>query len=337
MRVLFLIPKAKSPVLDGPFSSAFKDFVGLCLIKDPRERPSAKELLKHRFIRGARNTIHLLDLIEKHAQWKAKGPPKLQQQPHETMTFNSDHLSSEWNFDTIRSQATIKKRGSMSPTTLTKAIPLGGTLTSRDLVAHRQDDRSASLISSRAPTTLKIENISSTISSTSADDENTIKPTISQLHPALPSLPEHSTAAVEASPAPSITISKQSSNSTYKQRSTSSRRSSLYNSGSNPNGIPINEDSLGDGHDTIRRIRKVDQHASINNSLIASLKAHATPHTSIETAPAKVEPTSEEGQIGRKLADDIFVPVLQNVSTLYRDDIAYSFLAARARADGQRT
>ena len=36
MRVLFLIPKAKAPVLEGPFSVAFKDFVLKVLAtKDP--------------------------------------------------------------------------------------------------------------------------------------------------------------------------------------------------------------------------------------------------------------------------------------------------------------
>ena len=38
MRVLFLIPKAKPPVLEGPqFSNAFKDFCALCLTRDAKD------------------------------------------------------------------------------------------------------------------------------------------------------------------------------------------------------------------------------------------------------------------------------------------------------------
>ncbi|CAG8538787.1 5983_t:CDS:2, partial [Paraglomus occultum] len=71
MRVLFLIPKAKPPVLDGPFSAAFKDFVSLCLTKKPENRPTAEELLRHRFIKSARQTTYLQDLIDRLAEWRA--------------------------------------------------------------------------------------------------------------------------------------------------------------------------------------------------------------------------------------------------------------------------
>eukprot|EP00127_Corallochytrium_limacisporum_P005377 Clim_evm53s203 gene=Clim_evmTU53s203 len=72
MRVLFLIPKNPPPKLEGPYSKAFKEFVEACLQKDPAERPSAKELLRHRFIRSAKKTSYLTELVERYARWKEK-------------------------------------------------------------------------------------------------------------------------------------------------------------------------------------------------------------------------------------------------------------------------
>ncbi|OAX80003.1 STE/STE20/YSK protein kinase [Emergomyces africanus] len=71
MKVLFLIPKNPPPVLQGNFSKSFKDFVELCLKRDPRERPSAKELLKHPFIKRAKKTTYLTELIERSERWQA--------------------------------------------------------------------------------------------------------------------------------------------------------------------------------------------------------------------------------------------------------------------------
>lgn len=73
MRVLFLIPKNSPPQLNGNYSKHFKDFVEACLNKDPENRPTAKELLKFPFIRKAKKTSYLMDLIEKHKRWKAAG------------------------------------------------------------------------------------------------------------------------------------------------------------------------------------------------------------------------------------------------------------------------
>jgi len=70
MKVLFLIPKQPPPRLEGPqYSKDFKDFVAQCLIKDCDRRPSAKELLKHKFIRSAGKVEALQELIERKQLW----------------------------------------------------------------------------------------------------------------------------------------------------------------------------------------------------------------------------------------------------------------------------
>merc|ERR1712241_1297599 len=70
MRVLFLIPKNNPPQLTGNFSKHFKEFVEACLNKDPENRPSAKELMRHPFIKKAKKNNHLMDLIDRYRKWK---------------------------------------------------------------------------------------------------------------------------------------------------------------------------------------------------------------------------------------------------------------------------
>ncbi|KAL8576294.1 hypothetical protein ACOMHN_006217 [Nucella lapillus] len=67
MRVLIKIHKSDPPTLDRPrkWSKEFVDFVTKCLKKDPKQRPSAAELLEHPFLRskGAMDKTAICDLI----------------------------------------------------------------------------------------------------------------------------------------------------------------------------------------------------------------------------------------------------------------------------------
>ncbi|XP_014493865.1 germinal center kinase 1 isoform X2 [Vigna radiata var. radiata] len=79
MRVLFIIPRENPPQLDEHFSRYMKEFVSLCLKKVPAERPSAKELLRHRFIRNARKSPKLLERIRERPKFQIKedeAPPR---------------------------------------------------------------------------------------------------------------------------------------------------------------------------------------------------------------------------------------------------------------------
>ncbi|QSL66608.1 hypothetical protein MERGE_000990 [Pneumocystis wakefieldiae] len=106
MKVLFLIPKNDPPLLDGPFSPIFKDFVRLCLQKNINNRPSAKELLKHRFIRMAKRTFYLTELIERHERWKAQSRYRRYDEDSgvEDEKLASNTFDTYWNFETLKCQ-----------------------------------------------------------------------------------------------------------------------------------------------------------------------------------------------------------------------------------------
>jgi len=107
MKVLFLIPKNPAPRLEGPeYSSTFRDFIAQCLTKDPERRPSAKELLKHKFIRNAGKTEALQELIQRKQEWDGgRGLTKDLKYYAETLTTMTKPPADDeddWVFDTVK-------------------------------------------------------------------------------------------------------------------------------------------------------------------------------------------------------------------------------------------
>ena len=133
MKVLFLIPKNPPPSLEGAFSGGFKDFVQLCLRKEPKERPSAKDLLKHPWIRRAKKTFYLTELIERHERWQSRhgsrGESEEPEMYEDSRATDSDQ-EDLWDFGTVRplgqrghglrsmneSGINARRQGSLSPT-----------------------------------------------------------------------------------------------------------------------------------------------------------------------------------------------------------------------------
>ena len=107
MKVLFLIPKNPAPTLEGDYSKLFKDFAQSCLRKEPRERPSAKELLRHPFVKRAKKNTYLTELIERYERWQIRHGKQheFEDEDDDTPSPNSKAEGDNedlWDFGTIR-------------------------------------------------------------------------------------------------------------------------------------------------------------------------------------------------------------------------------------------
>ncbi|KAJ2448541.1 hypothetical protein EV183_005385 [Coemansia sp. RSA 2336] len=100
MKVLFVIPKNEPPELGPEFSKTFQEFVGLCLKKDPKQRPTAEQLLKHKFIRSAKRTEHLTDLIKRWQAWKKTVPDRGSKEDVQAAEPEEEQVT--WEFETVR-------------------------------------------------------------------------------------------------------------------------------------------------------------------------------------------------------------------------------------------
>uniref|UniRef100_A0AAY4CXH6 non-specific serine/threonine protein kinase n=1 Tax=Denticeps clupeoides TaxID=299321 RepID=A0AAY4CXH6_9TELE len=127
MRVLFLIPKNSPPTLTGNFSKSFKEFVDSCLNKDPAFRPTAKELLRHKFIvKGCKKTSYLTELIDRYKRWKAEGHSDGECSSDDSDSESSNKENSlsdpDWNFLTVKLNGTVQEKDFKKPLSLSSVI-----------------------------------------------------------------------------------------------------------------------------------------------------------------------------------------------------------------------
>lgn len=178
MKVLFLIPKNPAPMLEGQFSRDFKDFVHRCLQKEPQKRPSARELLRHPWVKKAKRTAYLTELIERHERWQAthrEDGDNDEDDPYEDSPARNSEDEDLWDFGTVR--------------------PVGGRARGNNGGALRPMNESGmNSRSSRMQTSPSRRSVSNKENAPADDVENTSRGTIrgSMLPPPLPRTPSPS-------------------------------------------------------------------------------------------------------------------------------------------------
>jgi serine/threonine-protein kinase 24/25/MST4 len=189
MKVLFLIPKNPAPTLEGQFSKEFKDFVHRCLQKEPHKRPSARELLRHPWVRKAKRTAYLTELIERLERWQAThhedGSQDEDDKNEDTSARNSDE-EDLWDFGTVR--------------------PVGGRARGNNGALKPMNESGMNSRSSRIQSSQSRRSVSNKENAPSEDVENSTRGTIrgSMLPPPLPRTPSPSKHSPVRKPVPAL-------------------------------------------------------------------------------------------------------------------------------------
>jgi serine/threonine-protein kinase 24/25/MST4 len=294
-------------------------------LKYHKQRPTANELLQHRFIRSARKTSYLTELIERYQDYRARSPAKGQQmfQPsvRNSMSWeNNSTMRSDWNFDTIKSNAAMGTFRSMTKDLTSTGEELDeddspeGQESIDTTAATQGSDSSPALgglgmnlqaahstVIIRSPHPLASEDPPALVTSEDSSSGDN-----SSSSPETPS-PNHFSSPPLGAP-PAYTGSVRSN-----RRSSYAERHAI-----NGPGTMLREADIGNGIDTIRPMKKIDAAGSLRLSAEYVGSARKDGSGSLPPSPSKSSIThkraaSEVAKAGKSLVDEVVVPILQKV------------------------
>jgi serine/threonine-protein kinase 24/25/MST4 len=278
------------------------------------QRPTTKELLQHRFIRGARKTAYLAELVERYRQRSPGRAPQMYQATVRNWDTTKS-MQSEWMFDTVRSAAAMGTFRSME----------------RDLVPHHEfessdhDDDSMYGVpqqgsfnsggATRGSDPLNLgmhlpEGVHSTVVIKMPPDEKDVAALLTDEVPSeATDSAEEPTTPPSQEPPPAYTGSVRSSRrSSYATRSMRDGR-----------GTVLREADLGSGVDTIRPVKKVDTVGSLrlSHEFVGSPRdggSGSTPPSPVTPKSPHKRALSDSVRAGQSIVDDIILPICERVS-----------------------
>lgn len=195
MRVLFLIPESSPPELTGNWSKNFREFVATCLKMNPKDRPSAFELLSTKFIKShSKKLSSLVDLIIRYREWKAAGGDGSDSDSDVAKSFKEEDIISEWDFtiDTVKAApaaAPIATNNTNRKTTKRQLLDNVGQQQQKRSSIHSVSSIAEQLLKRRSSTANKDETTSVDESEISTATEEVIMDLSSKQPEALPESP----------------------------------------------------------------------------------------------------------------------------------------------------
>jgi serine/threonine-protein kinase 24/25/MST4 len=285
MKVLFLIPKEKPPRLEGPqYSRELKDFVSLCLNKDPDERPTAKALLKHSFIRRAGKTETLQELVHRAKEFEHGGSRERDVRYYEETLrdVNLEDVEDEWIFSTIRPSASIRHqpyaRNTMRRPKLDR-IPSGDA----------SDDGAAMAMENMSLRSAPLGDFSGSGDSTPTKEPSTIR---------TPKLRSNSIRKVSQATTRKISVSSPTARRVSVNRQTSGATPTARRVSGQPKQ-PLGLDmSFGNSASTVRMFKRVSSGDGKGHSKPTSSHGHVdSPQDSIFDADAENKPPQAKKQL----------------------------------------